>query len=273
MVNLVKTSQITQDFIWQVFDTVSTIKAGSNKTLNNKILATLFLEPSTRTRLSFESAMYRLGGNCINLGDKSSLLKGESLIDTIRTVGCYADCIALRSSQEDDAIIASEISSIPVINAGTGTMEHPTQALIDLYTIWKSKHKLYNLNVAIIGDVKARAAASLMSLLSLFNGNNITFISNYDHTSRHIFERSLIESDIIYVTRIQKERHDKELKCSYSIGPEELKLISPKSIIMHPFPRQEELSSCVDSDPRAMYFKQIENGLYIRMALLLETMK
>ena len=264
------------------------------QTMKGRIMASLFYEPSTRTRFSFESAMTRLGGSVIGTEDASrfsSFVKGESLPDTIRVVSRYADLIVIRHPQEGSAAIAAGVSGVPVINAGDGPGQHPTQALLDLYTIRKEKGRLDNLSVAMVGDLLyGRTVRSLTYLMALRPGNRLTFVSpdrlrmSQDIKSWlrdrkvHFEETSSLEeaapgADIIYMTRIQKERFpsDKEylkFKGCYVISRKTLKLLRRDAIIMHPLPRVDEISPEVDSDPRAAYFRQAENGLYIRMALL-----
>jgi aspartate carbamoyltransferase catalytic subunit len=264
------------------------------QSMKGKIMASLFYEPSTRTRFSFESAMARLGGSSIGTEDAShfsSFVKGESLPDTIRVVSRYADLIVIRHPQEGSARIAAGVSSVPVINAGDGPGQHPTQALLDLYTIRKEKGRLDNLSVAMVGDLLyGRTVRSLAYLLAQQAGTRLYFVSPeqlrmspdikswlrekkipFEETSR--LEDVAPRVDILYMTRIQKERFASEaeylkLKGCYVINRETLKLLRKDAIIMHPLPRVDEISPEVDSDPRAAYFRQAENGLYIRMALL-----
>jgi len=261
--------------------------------LKGKMLATIFYEPSTRTRFSFESAMQKLGGSVIsteNAHNFSSAMKGESLQDTIRTVCQYADVIILRHSEEGSSEIAARFSAVPVINAGDGTGEHPTQALLDLYTIWKKFGKIASLNIAFVGDLLyGRTIHSLVYLLSLYKGIRIYFISPrqlripekyktfLNQRGVQFEERrdlgDLRDIDILYVTRTQKERFSTELeyenvKNSYIITRDILQGMKENAIIMHPLPRVTEIEENVDDDKRAVYFEQVKNGLYIRMALL-----
>jgi len=264
------------------------------KSLKNKILATVFYEPSTRTRFSFESAMIKLGGNVITTESAShfsSVTKGETLQDTIKIISGYADAIVLRHPQEGSAKIASEISSVPIINAGDGIGEHPTQALLDLYTIKKELGEIDNLKIALVGDLfYGRTIHSLIYLLSLYKNVKIYFVSpkqlkilpkykDYLIKKKIAFEeladlnQALNKIDVLYVTRIQKERFKskkdyKKVKGIYIIDKNTAKQLKKKAIIMHPLPRVNEISPEIDSDKRAVYFKQAKNGLYIRMALL-----
>ena len=262
--------------------------------MKGRIMATLFYEPSTRTRLSFESAMTRLGGSVIGTeaaSHFSSAVKGESLPDTIRVVGRYADVIVLRNPEEGSARLAAEASPVPVINAGDGTGQHPTQALLDMYTIRKELGRTDNLSVAMVGDLLyGRTVHSLTYLLAQQRGIMLYFVSpeqlrisqdikTYLNRKGIPFkETSSLEdvagmTDVLYVTRIQKERFAseaeyKKLKGCYVIDRETLKLMKDKAVIMPPLPRVDEISPEVDPDPRAAHFRQAENGLYIRMALL-----
>lgn len=262
--------------------------------LKNKILATVFYEPSTRTRFSFESAMHKLGGNVITTESAShfsSVTKGETLQDTIKIIGEYVDAIVLRHPEEGSSKIASEISDVPIINAGDGIGEHPTQALLDLYTIKKEIGEINNLKIALVGDLLyGRTIHSLIYLLSLYKNVKIYFVSprqlkilpkykDYLIKKKTEFEeladlnQVLGKIDVLYVTRIQKERFKskkeyEKVKNVYLIDKKTLKQLKGGAIIMHPLPRVNEISLEVDKDKRALYFKQAKNGLYIRMALL-----
>lgn len=262
-----------------------------------KILATLFYEPSTRTRLSFESAMIRLGGEVISTEDAptfSSVTKGESLVDTIRVIGSYADVIVLRHYEEGSSKIAAEVSPVPIINAGDGTGQHPTQALLDIYTIQKELGRIDDLNVGLVGDLLyGRTVHSLTYLLAQQKGIKLYLVSPEEiRLSRDIihyleeekgdkvsFEETtdlkevISKLDVLYVTRIQKERFRNiedynRLKGSYVIDKGMLSLMKKTSRILHPLPRVNEIAIEVDEDPRAAYFRQVNNGLYLRMALL-----
>ena len=261
-----------------------------------KKLATLFYEPSTRTRLSFEAAMYELGGNVLGFSEaqSSSASKGESVADTARTVSCYADIIAMRHPKEGAPRVAAAHSSVPVINAGDGGHNHPTQTLTDLLTIYREKGRLNNLTVGFCGDLKfGRTVHSLISALSRYTGIKIVLISpeelklpsyvknealkkhNIPYEQTTDLEAVMPELDILYMTRVQRERFFNEedylrLKDSYILTPEKLKTAKPDLCILHPLPRVNEISVAVDDDPRACYFKQVKNGRYIRMALILK---
>lgn len=277
--------------IMSVSDLMEPLSREGSDMLKGKILATLFFEPSTRTRISFESAMLRLGGNCIGFAEPklASVEKGENLADTVRVVENYADIIVLRHPLEGAARLASEFVSIPVINAGSGTEEHPTQALLDLYTIKKELGKIDGLTIALVGDLRyGRTVHSLAYALSLYN-IKLYLISPDSLKMRRevldevgpkieVFEEAdlnkvLPELDVIYMTRIQKERFpdlkDYELvKGSYRLSKDYLKHVKRKTIVMHPLPRVDEVSFDVDDTHHARYFKQAYYGLLVRMALL-----
>ncbi len=270
------------------------LKGGSN-ILHGKTMATIFYEPSTRTRLSFEAAMLKLGGELIsteNAREFSSTAKGESLEDTIRIVGSYADVIVLRHFESGAAERAAKVSPVPVINAGDGPGQHPTQALLDIYTIKKEIGKLDGISIAMVGDLaNSRTVRSLAYLLTKYNNIKVYFVApdvvrmrgdikNY-LTKHNVFfaeetdlKKVSSQVDVIYQTRIQKERFGENLddfekaKDKYIIDKDILKVMKKNAIIMHPLPRVNEISIEVDSDPRAAYFRQAQNGLYIRMALL-----
>ncbi|MFX0186516.1 MAG: aspartate carbamoyltransferase [Candidatus Hodarchaeota archaeon] len=270
------------------------INATNSNILKGKILATLFFEPSTRTRLSFESAMYRLGGNVIGFqsGEVSSIKKGESLADTIRTVENYCDCIVIRHSMEGAAKLASRFAKIPIINAGSGSGEHPSQALLDLLTIKEECGTLDGLNIGIMGDLKyGRTVHSLSILLSNFDVN-IYFISPKELTIRAQEKEFLIQRqlkfkevvqykslldifDVLYMTRIQRERfvdveEYEKVKNVYIFKQEDLKNTKNTFILMHPLPRITEISADVDNSRKAIYFKQTFYGLKMRKAILTE---
>ena len=260
-----------------------------------KKLATLFFEPSTRTRLSFEAAMYELGGNVLGFSEatSSSVAKGESVADTIRTVNCYADIIAMRHPKEGAPLVASAKSQVPVINAGDGGHNHPTQTLTDLLTIHREKGRLCDLTVGFCGDLKfGRTVHSLIEALSRYTRIRIVLISpdelrlpeymqnklssldNVTFTETKDLEAAIPELDILYMTRVQKERFFNEadyirLKDSYILTPEKLTGAKEDLSILHPLPRVNEISVAVDDDPRACYFRQALNGKFIRMALML----
>ena len=264
------------------------------KYLEGKILATLFYEPSTRTRFSFETAMLKLGGQVItteNAKEFSSAIKGETIEDTVRVVGNYTDAIVLRHYENGTASKASIVSPVPIISAGDGSGEHPTQALLDLYTVKKELGRLDNLKIGLVGDLLyGRTTHSLIYLLSIFKNINLFFVSpkelklpqncikflkekkvNFVETNK--LDKVLPKIDVLYATRIQKERFKSEklynkIKDSFKIDGSSLKKMKIKSIIMHPLPRVNEISTEVDYDKRAAYFRQAKNGLYIRMTLL-----
>ena len=264
-----------------------------------KKLATLFFEPSTRTRLSFEAAMYELGGNVISVtgAGTSSAAKGESVADTAKTVSCYADIIAMRHPKEGAAAVAARNASIPVINAGDGGHCHPTQTLADLLTIRREKGRLGNLTVGLCGDLKfGRTVHSLINAMSRYEGLNFVLISpeelklpsyvkneslkkrNIPYTQTTDLESVIGDLDILYMTRVQRERFFNEedylrLRDSYILTPEKMKKARADLSVMHPLPRVNEISVAVDDDPRACYFKQVLNGKYMRMALILMLLK
>lgn len=258
-----------------------------------KVLATLFYEPSTRTRLSFEAAMLRLGGQVLTVADPqtSSVAKGESLADTIRTVACYADLIVIRHPKEGAAQLATMYSPVPVINGGDGAREHPTQTLTDLYTIRALKGRLSELVVAFCGDLRyGRTVHSLLRALLRYPKMRFFLVSPEElrlpeslreelqaHGVPFIeaeqMEEALPHADVLYMTRVQKERFFNEedylrLRDFYILTPERLRLLKSEAIIMHPLPRITEIAYAVDADPRAVYFQQVQLGMYARMALI-----
>lgn len=264
-----------------------------------KKLATLFFEPSTRTRMSFEAAMYELGGNVISMTDaaSSSASKGESVSDTAKVVSCYADIIAMRHPKEGAAYVAAKAASIPVINAGDGGHCHPTQTLADLLTIYREKGRFNDLTVGLCGDLKfGRTVHSLINALSRYSGIKFVLISpeelklpsyvkrdsiknkNIPYVQTTDLEGVMPELDILYMTRVQRERFFNEedylrLKDSYILTPDKLENAKKNLTIMHPLPRVNEISVAIDDDPRACYFKQVLNGKYMRMALILKLLK
>jgi len=264
-----------------------------------KKLATLFFEPSTRTRLSFEAAMYELGGNVIGFSEanSSSAAKGESLADTAKTISCYADIIAMRHPKEGSALVAANNASIPVINAGDGGHCHPTQTLADLLTIHREKGRFTDMTVGFCGDLKfGRTVHSLINALSRYTGIKLVLISpeelklpsyikkdvlqknNIPYVQTTDLEGAMPELDILYMTRVQRERFFNEedylrLKDSYILQPKKLENAKPDLCIMHPLPRVNEISVAIDDDPRACYFKQVLNGKYMRMALILKLLE
>lgn len=259
-----------------------------------KKLATCFYEPSTRTRLSFEAAMLNLGGSVLGFSDanSSSAAKGESVSDTIRIISCYADICAMRHPKEGAPMVAASHSSIPVINAGDGGHQHPTQTLTDLMTIRSIKGRLDNFTIGLCGDLKfGRTVHSLINALIRYDNINFIFISpeelkipeyiietlkekNIPYTEVTTLEDVMPDLDILYMTRVQKERFFNEddyvrLKDFYILNREKMTLAKPDMIVLHPLPRVNEISVEVDSDPRAVYFRQVQYGVYVRMALLL----
>jgi len=259
------------------------------------VLATLFFEPSTRTRLSFEAAMLRLGGSFLGFAEpgSSSASKGECLADTIRTVACYADTVVMRNPKEGAALLASRYSDVPVINAGDGGHHHPTQTLTDLLTIRQLRGDIKNLCVGFCGDLKfGRTVHSLVKALARYAGISMFFISpseltipkylktgilsknNIPFTETGSFDEVINSLDVLYMTRVQRERFFNEedyirLKDTYILTPEKMTMAKKDMMILHPLPRVNEIAMEVDSDPRAMYFKQAKYGMYVRMALLL----
>ena len=257
-------------------------------------LATLFYEPSTRTRLSFESAMLRLGGSVIsteNAREFSSAIKGETVEDTVRIVGGYADAIVIRHYEQGAAHRAASVSAVPILNAGDGPGEHPTQALLDLYTIGHELGRIDGLTVALVGDLRyGRTARSLARLLRLTEGTKLIFVAppaapmgddvreelreaGIPFRDESDLEAVLPDVDVVYQTRIQKERFASEeefetAKGKYIIDAAAMRRLDPRAVLLHPLPRVDEIATDVDVDSRAAYFRQAHNGVYIRMALL-----
>ena len=264
--------------IWEI---ASQQKNTPNESLKGKIITNLFYEPSTRTSSSFYSAMVIQSGSVIPINKVkfSSVTKGEDLEDTIRTVGCYSDAIYLRHSETGSANRADAVSIKPIINAGDGHGEHPTQTLLDGFTIWKYCKKLSGLNITMIGDLKnGRTVKSLTKLLSRYGTNQFNFVSpkklkfpkkempkNIKYLETSKLEDVIKETDVLYVTRVQKERGSKG---KYSLTKKEINLLPQNAIVMHPLPRISEIPKWFDVDPRAKYFHQMEYGLWCRMALL-----
>ncbi len=264
-----------------------------------KKLATLFFEPSTRTRMSFEAAMLELGGNVISMASasSSSASKGESVADTAKVISCYADIIAMRHPKEGAALVAANNASIPVINAGDGGHCHPTQTLADLLTIYREKGHVDNLTVGFCGDLKfGRTVHSLINALSRYSGIKIVLISpdelklpsyvkkdvlekkGIPYVQTTSLEEAMPDLDILYMTRVQQERFFNEedylrLRDSYILDLAKLETAKPDLCILHPLPRVNEISVAVDADPRACYFKQVLNGKYMRMALILKLLE
>ncbi|MFA5433525.1 MAG: aspartate carbamoyltransferase [Candidatus Paceibacterota bacterium] len=294
MKHIIESQQFNQKSLSDLFKLANRLEKKKDSSMKNKIMASLFYEPSTRTRFSFESAMLRLGGSVItteNAKEFSSAAKGETLEDSIRVINHYADVIVLRHSEEGASKRASLVSNIPVINAGDGPGQHPTQALLDLYTIQRELKKINGISIALIGDLKhGRTVRSLVYLLGKYKNIKIYLVSpkglkigddikeyldkhktNYTETEDLL---SIIKTvDVIYQTRIQKERFEsvkeyEKFKGYYKIDLKIVNQMKSKSIIMHPLPRVDEISPEVDSSHKAIYFKQAYYGLLIRMALL-----
>ena len=279
------------DYILKIAETMEPIAVKGSDMLRGKILATLFFEPSTRTRLSFEAAMHKLGGATIGFAESeiASVKKGENLADTVRTVENYADVIALRHPLEGAARLAAEFARIPVINGGSGAEEHPTQALLDLYTIRKEKGKIDGLKIAFVGDLRyGRTVHSLAYALSLYNielflisPENLkmrrevlqTIKEKIPVTEKRNLEKIIPIVDVLYVTRIQKERFPEpaeyaKVKGFYKIDIKTLTAAKKDLIILHPLPRVDEIAAEVDNTPYARYFQQVWNGIVVRMAIL-----
>jgi aspartate carbamoyltransferase catalytic subunit len=295
--HVIESQQFSRPLLEELLDRADDIKGEPHKfsgRLNGRVMAALFYEPSTRTRLSFEAAMLRLGGDTMgtdNAREFSSASKGETLEDTIRIVSGYADVIVLRHNEEGAARRAAAVSTVPVINAGDGPGQHPTQALLDLYTIRDELGHIDGIRIAMVGDLaNGRTVRSLTYLLSKFRDIRICFVAPpqvamrddiKDHLDEHHvpwvetkdLDALLPQVDVIYQTRIQKERFSDEasylaLKGVYRIDAGTLSRMRKEAIVMHPLPRVDEIAPEVDADPRAAYFRQARNGLYIRMALL-----
>ena len=295
--HFIESQQLDKETIFEIFERADEFKKGNySDILKGKILATLFYEPSTRTRLSFESAMLKLGGNVIsteNAKEFSSAIKGETIEDSARVISSYADIVVMRHHEEGSVKIASNVSKVPIINAGDGKGQHPTQSLIDIYTIYKEIGRLQNLKIAIVGDLASgRTARSLCYLLGKFEGNEIIFISPEhlkmkddikEYLTRHEvnfreennLDEILPEVDVIYMTRVQKERITLDeytnAKGKYTLDQNNFNLLKRESRILHPLPKIEEINLPIEveeMDSRVAYFRQAENGLYIRMALL-----
>ena len=298
MRSVIDVPDLTPEELEALMDTAEDIIARPEKyseACHGKKLATLFFEPSTRTRLSFEAAMYELGGNVLSVtgAGTSSAAKGESVADTAKTVSCYADIIAMRHPKEGAALVAARSASVPVINAGDGGHCHPTQTLADLLTIRREKGRLDHLTVGLCGDLKfGRTVHSLINALSRYEGLNFVLISPEElkvpsyvkndalkkkgipYTQTTDLMQVIGDLDILYMTRVQRERFFNEedylrLRDSYILTPEKLKKARADLSVMHPLPRVNEISVAVDDDPRACYFKQVLNGKYMRMALIL----
>ena len=302
MKHLIDIMELSTGELEELLDTAEDIIACPEKyahACSGKKLATLFFEPSTRTRLSFEAAMYELGGNVLGFSEaqSSSASKGESVADTARIVGCYADIIAMRHPKEGAPLVASRKAGVPVINAGDGGHFHPTQTLADLLTIRREKGGFENLTVGCCGDLKfGRTVHSLTAAMSRYPGVKFVFISPEElripeyvrsevleargvpYTEVRELEASLPGLDVLYMTRVQKERFFNEadyirLKDTYILTPDKLRRAGPDLRILHPLPRVNEIDVRVDDDPRACYFTQVLNGKYMRMALILKLLE
>jgi aspartate carbamoyltransferase catalytic subunit len=279
------------DYILQMTDVVEPMAKKGSHSLDGKIMATLFFEPSTRTRLSFESAMYRYGGNCIGFAEPkgSSVEKGENLADTVRVVESYADVLVIRHPLEGAARLAAEFANVPVINAGTGAEEHPTQAMLDLYTMRKELGKIDGLNVVLAGDLRyGRTVHSLAYALSLYNINLHLVSPPLLRMRKEVLEevgarikvheledlsKVIPEADVIYMTRIQKERFGsledyEKVRGSYRLSADDLVTAKRNMIVMHPLPRVDEIAFGVDSTTHSKYFRQVWYGLLVRMSLI-----
>ena len=297
MRNLIDVTDLTKEEINALIATAEDMiahPADYQEVCRHKQLATLFFEPSTRTRLSFESAMLALGGSVLGFSaaGSSSTAKGETVVDTVHTVSCYADIIAMRHPKEGAPFAAAQRSEVPIINAGDGGHNHPTQTLTDLLTIHREKGRLDDFTIGYCGDLKfGRTVHSLVNALARETGIRFVFISpeelklpdylkqnvldknhlNYEETTS--LEEAIPELDILYMTRVQKERFFNEadyirLKDTYVLDPEKLVPAKKDLCILHPLPRVNEISVAVDDDPRACYFRQVKNGKFIRMALI-----
>ena len=302
MKHLIDIMQLTTEEIDEMIDTANDIIANPDKyaeKCKRKKLATLFFEPSTRTRLSYEAAMYELGGNVLGFSEaqSSSAAKGESVSDTIRTVGAYADIIAMRHPKEGAPMVACRKSTVPIINAGDGGHNHPTQTLTDLLTIKREKGHFDGLTIGFCGDLKfGRTVHSLMAAMSRYDNVKFIFISpdelrlpeylkedildpkNIEYVETTDLENAMPQLDILYMTRVQRERFFNEqdyirLKDSYILTPDKLTAAKDSLSILHPLPRVNEISTAVDDDPRAKYFEQVRNGKFIRMALILKLLE
>ena len=291
--SLVSISDYSKEEILSILDSAADFEANPNrKTLDGKVIATLFFEPSTRTRLSFETAVNRLGGRIIGFSDSttSSSVKGETLHDTIRMVSCYADAIVMRHTLEGAARYASEISPVPIINAGDGANQHPSQTLLDLYSIFKTQGTLENLNICLVGVLKyGRTVHSLIMAMSHFHPT-FKFIApeelkmpdeykvfckshNIPYSESTELTDNFNDADILYITRVQKERfldliEFEKVKNVYTLKNDMLNDTKPNLKILHPLPRVNEIDPDVDCNPKAYYFQQAQNGLFVREAII-----
>ena len=299
LLHLIHASQLPPARLDELFTAADRLQADDKArrifpVLQGRILATLFYEPSTRTRLSFEAAMQKLGGSVLsveNARDSSSAVKGESIADTVRVVSGYADAIAIRHFQEGTAAAAAASSPVPVINAGDGIGEHPTQALADVYTVHRELGRLHNLRVTLVGDLLyGRTIHSLLPLLAMYPDLHVRLVSppSLRLPSRYIealtaggaevhetdaLEGAMADADVVYVTRVQGERFESaeeygRVKDAYVLNTRIAAQLGKRAVIMHALPRLNEIAPEIDQDPRAAYFRQARNGLYVRMALL-----
>ena len=293
MNKLLDCKEFTKESLLELYELASKIKANPEKyteELKNKVIAVMFFEPSTRTRMSFEAAIQRLGGKMIvteNGKSSSSTTKGETLEDTIRVLDKYADAIVMRHSRDDAAIAADKVSRVPIINAGSGKAEHPTQALLDVFTILNKRGSVDGTKLTILGDLKyGRTTHSLIQLISLFSNIEIYGLSkeafalpeeyvqfmkekNISYKVCKNFDELPQDIDVLYHTRIQSERFEGDFgKEEFIINKEVLNKFSDNTMVLHPLPRNNEISEDIDDDPRAIYFEQAENGMYVRMAIL-----
>lgn len=302
MRSLIDILELSTQEIDELMETAEDIIANPAKyseKCHGKKLATLFFEPSTRTRLSFEAAMYELGGQVLGFSEaaSSSASKGESVADTVRVVSCYADIIAMRHPKEGAPLVASMYAGVPIINAGDGGHNHPTQTLTDLLTIKREKGRFDHLTVGLCGDLKfGRTVHSLIGALSRYPNvkfvlispdelkvpeyirNDILLKKGIAFEETNSLEDAMPQLDILYMTRVQRERFFNEadyvrLKDSYILNPEKLRHAKKDMCILHPLPRVNEITTAVDNDPRACYFKQVLNGKYVRMALILKLLE
>ncbi len=299
LIDIKELSTAEVDELLCIADDIMKNPAKYSEMCHGKKLATLFFEPSTRTRLSFEAAMYELGGNVLSVATaaSSSAAKGESIADTVKTISSYADIIAMRHPKEGAPLVASMNVDIPVINAGDGGHNHPTQTLADLCTIYAEKGRLDNMTVGLCGDLKfGRTVHSLITAMARYEGVRFVLVSpdelkvpsyvkrdilkknNIEYIQTTDFESVMPQLDVLYMTRVQKERFFNEedylrLKDSYILTPEKLKTAKSDLSILHPLPRVNEISVAIDSDPRACYFKQVYYGKIMRMALILKCLE
>lgn len=302
MRHLIEITDLSVEEVEEILDLAEDIIKNKGKycaMCQGKKLATLFFEPSTRTRLSFEAAMLELGGSVLGFSsaDSSSAAKGESVADTVRTVGCYADIIAMRHPKEGAPLVASLKSPVPIINAGDGGHNHPTQTLTDLLTLRREKGRIGGFTIGLCGDLKfGRTVHSLITALCRYPDINFILISPEelqvpDYIKTSVLQKSgkpwrqvetmsevMSELDVLYMTRVQRERFFNEadyirLKDSYILDMEKLETAKKDLCILHPLPRVTEISTKVDDDPRAAYFRQVNNGKYVRMALMLKLLE